>query len=261
MSIDFRAESNRYTYATRSVDSSWINAIAGLVQPQGKTVLDIGCGGGIYSRAWVQLGAKQVIGIDFSESMLQAAFELTRETGTVWFVAGDAAQVPLVGGKADIVFERALIHHISDQDLPVVLKEVFRLLKPGGVYLIQDRTLDDVQYPSSRNHIRGFFFEVFPRLLEVEKARRRGVIEVESQLLRSGFTNIGMFSFWEVRRRYENVSGLANDLRKRNGRSILHELTDSELQYLIEYINRQFFDDGEIVEKDRWTIWYAQKPA
>ena len=157
MPIDFRAESNRYTYATRSVDSSWINAIACLVQPQGKTVLDIGCGGGIYSRAWMRLGAKQVIGIDFSESMLQAAFELTRETGTVWFIAGDAAQVPLEGGKADIVFERALIHHISDQDLPVVLKEAFRLLKLGGVYLIQDRTLDDVQYPSSRNHTLSFY--------------------------------------------------------------------------------------------------------
>jgi hypothetical protein len=56
------------------------------------------------------------------------------------------------------------------------------------VYLIQDRTPADVKCPSSRNHIRGFFFERFPRLLEVEKTRRRSIEEVEGHLFQPGFT-------------------------------------------------------------------------
>jgi ubiquinone/menaquinone biosynthesis C-methylase UbiE len=186
MTIDFHAENNRYTYASRSVDSSWVDAISGLVQPKGKIVLDIGCGGGIYSRAWVQLGAKQVIGIDFSETMIQTAVEYSNRIANISFHVGNAVSTQLDSGSADVVFERALIHHISD--LRACVKEAFRLLRSKGVYLIQDRTPADVKCPSSRNHIRGFFFERFPRLLEVEKTRRRSIEEVEGHLFQPGFT-------------------------------------------------------------------------
>jgi hypothetical protein len=39
----------------------------------------------------------------------------------------------------------------------------------------------------------------------------------------------------------------------------MHELTDEEVQDLIEYIGKQLPKCEAIVEKDRWTIWYAQK--
>lgn len=204
MSIDFHAENNRYTYTSRIVDSSWADAISGLVQPEEKIVLDIGCGGGIYSRAWAQLGAKQVIGIDFSEKMIQTALEHSNRIGNVSFHVGNAVSTQLDSESADIVFERALIHHISD--LPACLEEAYRLLRPNSVYLIQDRTLDDVKCPSSKYHIRSFLFERFPRLLEVEKARRRSIEEVERDLLQAGFTNIDTFSIWETRRRYASFA-------------------------------------------------------
>ncbi|WP_081873176.1 class I SAM-dependent methyltransferase [Brevibacillus laterosporus] len=42
---------------------------------KGLKVLDAGCGGGIYTRAWAELGAKRVTAMDFSEVMLSAAQE------------------------------------------------------------------------------------------------------------------------------------------------------------------------------------------
>ena len=52
MAIDFHATANRNTYATRQADDGWQAAMRRLVDPAGTRVADIGCGGGIYSRAW-----------------------------------------------------------------------------------------------------------------------------------------------------------------------------------------------------------------
>ncbi len=259
MTINFHAENNRYSYATRKVDSSWIDTLFKLVQPKGKIVLDIGCGGGIYSLAWAQMGVKQVIGIDFSEKMIKTALEYANDTSNLSFHVGNAVSTQRGGGTADIVFERALIHHNSD--LSACVKEAHRLLVPNGQYIIQDRTPKDVKCPSSRNHIRGFFFERYPRLLQVEDDRRRSIENVERHLLQSGFKNISTLSIWETRRQYASFAELASDLRERTGRSILHELTDEEIQDLIEFIGKQLPKGENIVEKDRWTIWYAQKSA
>jgi len=90
MPINFHARENRYAYASRTADSSWSDVIPGLALPQGKIVLDVGCGGGIYTRAWKQSGAKQVIGMDFSEQMVEAAFEFSKGIEHMTFMAGNA---------------------------------------------------------------------------------------------------------------------------------------------------------------------------
>lgn len=261
MPINFHSESNRYTYASRSADSSWENAIASLVHPQGKTVLDVGCGGGIYARAWGDAGAGRVIGVDFSEVMARSASEAARHIPNIAIAVGSALAVPLTSVAADIVFERALIHHIADDDLPQCVSEARRILKPGGVYLIQDRTPEDVSLPGSPEHIRGYLFEAFPRLIEIEKMRRRRASVVTDYLHRAGFTDVDTLSFWEARRSYASFDDLAEDIRGRVGRSILHELSDDELDALVAYIRSHLSNSSEIIEKDRWTIWTARKPA
>ena len=47
------------------------------------------------------------------------------------------------------------------------------------------------------------------------------------------------------------------DLAARTGRSILHELSDPEIEDLIAYIDERVSTVGPIVEKDRWTLWSA----
>jgi hypothetical protein len=70
-----------------------------------------------------------------------------------------------------------------------------------------------------------------------------------------GFRGIGVQTVWETRRTYRNFDELADDLRQRTGRSILHELDDVELDDLIAFVEARVPRDGVIVEKDRWSLW------
>src|SRR5262245_57533399 len=113
MAIDFHARANRTTYAGRQADTGWAAAIRRIVEPSGKRVADIGCGGGIYSRAWHGLGAESVVGVDASQVMVDAAREQAIGLPDISFQRGDAAATGLPHASVDIVFERALIHHLQ----------------------------------------------------------------------------------------------------------------------------------------------------
>ncbi|MBV8189533.1 MAG: class I SAM-dependent methyltransferase [Alphaproteobacteria bacterium] len=119
MTIDFHAEANRSTYTGRRADPGWAEAMRGIVEPSAKSVADIGCGGGIYSRAWRALGAASVVGVDFSAAMVDAAREQAVGDAQLSFGQGDAAATGLPSTSADIVFARALVHHLSDYGPPL----------------------------------------------------------------------------------------------------------------------------------------------
>ncbi len=253
MSIDFHAAANRYSYTGRKAQPDWIAAVRSLVDPADKRIVDIGCGGGIYSAAWADLGAAKVTGIDFSAEMVRTATEKNLGQTNIVFRQGNALATGLPPASADIVFERALIHHLTDYD--ACFREAGRLLVAGGRAIIQDRSPEDVSLPGSPEHIRGYFFECFPRLLETERARRSTGQAVEHALGRAGFEALQAVTVWETRKRHDDFRGLAADLQGRVGRSILHALTDLELKELVAFIGQRLPVNAPIVEKDRWTIW------
>ena len=170
MPIDFHAEKNRTLYATRAASPDWAQTIQTIARPEGLRVADIGCEGGIYAAEWTRLGAASVVGIDFSEAMLSAARERNHGLANVIFQQGDALATGLPDRSFDIVFERALIHHLDD--LGACFAEAHRLLGAGGRLIIKGRTPDDVALPGSPEHLRGYIFACFPRLLAVEAGRR-----------------------------------------------------------------------------------------
>jgi ubiquinone/menaquinone biosynthesis C-methylase UbiE len=253
MPIDFHDPANRLAYAGRSADESWRAAMREVTDPSGAAVVDVGCGGGIYSRAWLELGAATVTGVDFSAEMLAAAREGAPDE--LHFVRGDAAATGLPDGSADIVFERALTHHVAD--LGAVAREARRLLRPGGTYLVQDRTPEDVSRPASPQHVRGYLFERFPRLLEIEVRRRPRSGVVRAALREAGFGEVATRTLWEVRRVHPSPDAYLAELRSRTGRSILHELTDAELDALVGHL-RTRLPDGPVTERDQWTLWAAR---
>jgi ubiquinone/menaquinone biosynthesis C-methylase UbiE len=255
MAIDFHSWANRRSYASRRTDTGWKQAIRRIAEPSGKRVADIGCGGGIYSRAWHELGARTVTGIDFSQAMVDAAREQAAGLIDVSFRQADATATGLPTASADIVFQRALIHHL--RDFGACFAEARRVLAPGGILIVQDRTPDDVRLPGSAEHLRGWFFDCFPRLLAVETARRPTDGAVRAALDAAGFTKVEACLLWEVRKVHRCRQELRQDLANRTGRSILHDLSDNELAELILYIEKRLPADGPIVEKDRWTVWSA----
>ncbi len=259
MGMDFHSDANKYSYASRQADGDWGQAIRRIVDPAGKRVVDVGCGGGIYARAWAGLGAAQVTGVDFSAEMVAAARERTGQAAGVRFAQGTAQRTGLPDGCADVVFQRALVHHLSE--LSPAFTEARRLLRPGGVLIVQDRTLEDACLPGSPGHVRGYFFEVFPALRAFEAGRRPDDAAVRAAMQACGFEAADSFQLWELRRRYADFAALAEDLRGRTGRSILHELDDVQLQTLIDGIGRALGNASPIQERDRWTLWHARRPG
>jgi ubiquinone/menaquinone biosynthesis C-methylase UbiE len=256
--IDFHDTANRRTYSGREADASWRAVITELVDPAGAAVVDVGCGGGTYTRAWHDLGAASVTGVDFSEPILDEARAAHGHLPGVDFRPGEAAATGLPDACADVVFERALVHHVPD--LAAVAGEAARVLRPGGAHVVQDRTPEDVAQPGSPEHPRGWLFEVFPRLLEVENARRPSLSTVAEAMTGSGLRDVTTISLWEVRRRYADREDYLAEIAQRTGRSILHELDDTELDHLVTEL-RARLPEGPVVERDRWTVWRADSGA
>ncbi len=257
MPIDFHAHFNRFSYATREADLTWRENIQeNIIDVRGKTIVDIGCGGGIYTLALAEMGATSVTGVDFSQAEIKAAKKRYADIPTITFTVGNAFSTGLQSRQYDIVLERALIHHLQQADLATCFAEARRILKPGGMLIIQDRTPEDCMLPGSETHLRYYIVTHYPRLLEKDVARRHASTVVVAALQQAGFVQIEEQQLWETRQTYKNVDELAQDVLVRTGRSILHELTDEELQELVKTMRERLKDhQGEIVEQDRWTMW------
>ncbi|WP_206491775.1 class I SAM-dependent methyltransferase [Rhodococcus sp. KRD162] len=251
MPIDFADPANGDTYSGREADSSWVAAITAIVDPAGAHVVDLGCGGGTYARAWRSLGA-HVTAIDSSAPILESA--RASSPADIVFERAPAEHTGLPDGRADIVFARALVHHLPDAS--ALATEAFRLLRPGGVAIVQDRTSEDATRAGSPTNPRGYLFEAFPRLTDVEGRRRHDLAAVSTALTLAGFGEVATQPLWETRRRYADREQYLTEIAGRIGRSILHELSGIELAELVEYL-RDRLAPGELIERDRWTLWTA----
>lgn len=155
---------------------------------KGKDVLDVGCGTG-YGTAYLRTVAKSIIGIDLSKSAIRFARKRYPETKTLVM---DAHSLQLQPQSVDLVVSTENFEHLRDQEKS--LKEVIRVLRPGGICFIAtpNRQLSQGTNPYhthefTASELEGFLsryfaeVEVWPSMLQGPDLKR-STIPVATEL-------------------------------------------------------------------------------
>src|SRR4051794_22435819 len=155
----------------------------------GQVVLDLGSGGGID----VLLSARRVgptgkaYGLDMTDEMLALARENQRKAGAtnVEFLKGTIESIPLPDNSVDVIISNCVINLSSDKD--AVLREAFRVLKPGGRFAVSDVVVRG-EVPSEVRRSMELWVGCIAGALEQDeyaaKLRAAGFAEVEVEAWR-----------------------------------------------------------------------------
>ena len=119
-----------HEFAYGSLRAEALAAIA----PRTWTIADLGCGAGFLTEYLAPRSAR-VIAIDHAERMLATARERVMASN-VEFRSGDLEALPLADGEVDAAFANLVWHHVGDMDRAA--RELFRVLKDGGIAVVTD---------------------------------------------------------------------------------------------------------------------------
>jgi ubiquinone/menaquinone biosynthesis C-methylase UbiE len=127
---------------------------------RGGTLLDIGCGTGRFLKFTKSLQPKlKTIALDLSEPYLERARKNLRHEKGVRFIAAPAENMPLPDAGVDVAVSIYLFHELPPKIRAGVTREIGRVLKPGGIFVLAD----SIQYGDAPDF--DGLIDIFPTLL------------------------------------------------------------------------------------------------
>ena len=115
---------------------------------EGKSLLDLACGEGFYTRQFKLQGAAQVIGVEISEKMIELArLEEAREPQNIEYILGDVFELGTIGSFDLVVASYLLNYAQTREQLLKMCQSIFANLKPGGRFVTINN--NDSQSPTS----------------------------------------------------------------------------------------------------------------
>lgn len=150
----------------------------------GKSILDLGCGaGGIALQIAREFSPALVTGFDVEVPCVERARKKGSDAG-LWeratFVQGDPGPLPFDDASFDIVFSKDAMVHVPDKD--ALFEEVFRVLRPGGVFAASDWMIahDGAPSPDMRAYIEaeGLSFGMASPARYEEAMRKAGLVRI-----------------------------------------------------------------------------------
>jgi demethylmenaquinone methyltransferase/2-methoxy-6-polyprenyl-1,4-benzoquinol methylase len=152
-------------------------ALAGIeIQPD-TPVLDLCCGSGQTTQV-LAARSQQVIGLDASPRALERA---RQAVPAATFVEGWAEAMPLADDQFEVVHTSAALHEMTSEQLQAIIKEVYRVLKPGGYFVLVD-------FHSPENPVFWPGLAVFLWLFETDTAWQFIQTPLSQLLTAQGFT-------------------------------------------------------------------------
>lgn len=100
-----------------------------------RQILDIGCGYGWFEMHAVQNGAKKIVGMELSEQDLETAKKHVLNPN-VHFIIGSAIDLPFENERFHTVVAWEVLEHIPKGNEPLMFREAYRVLKPGGAFYL-----------------------------------------------------------------------------------------------------------------------------
>ncbi len=217
---DVERFSNLETGQTATMDSAMVLDLiaqtAAKTTPDGKAILDVGCGAGNYTLKVLEyLPGLRCTLLDLSAPMLQRAHArvAAATAGEVATLQGDIRELELGAEKFDLVVAAAVLHHLrEDAEWELVFKKFYQCLRPGGSIWISDLVshavpaVQEVMWHRYGEYLAAFKGEVYrdqvyayveredtpkPVLFQCDLLRRVGFPEVEILHKNAVFASFG----------------------------------------------------------------------
>jgi ubiquinone/menaquinone biosynthesis C-methylase UbiE len=122
----------------------------------GKLAADIGAGAGFVTEGLLKRGLRVIV-VERSEAMLAEMKNKFGEGGAVEYRIGEAESLPLEDSSVDYVFANMVLHHVDSP--PAAIREMARILKPGGKLIITDLDRHDFDFLRTEHCDRWMGFD------------------------------------------------------------------------------------------------------